>query len=112
MQARIREKREVAKGTLQVTLDLLGEEVACTPGQYFFVTLPDVGHQDDKGLRRHITVVTSPSERRVLGFATRMRDSAFKQSLGELPVGTEVEVEPPKESFSSSRRRIVTFGSS
>lgn len=99
MRARIKEKREVAKGTLLVTFDLLGEEVAFTPGQYFFVTLPDVGYQDDRGLRRHITVVTSPNERGVLGFATRMRDSAFKRSLSELPVGTEVEVEPPKGSF-------------
>jgi ferredoxin-NADP reductase len=99
MRARITEKREVARGTLLVMFDLLGEEVDVTPGQYFFVTLPDVGHEDDKGLRRHFTVVTPPSEKGVLGFATRMRDSAFKRSLGELPVGTEVEVEPPKGSF-------------
>ena len=99
MRAKIKEKREVAKGTLLVTFDLLGEEVDFTPGQYFFVTLPDVGDQDDKGLRRHITVVTSPNEKGVLGFATRMRESAFKRSLGELPVGTNVEVEPPKGSF-------------
>lgn len=99
MKARIREKREVARGTLLVTFDLLGEEVDFQPGQYFFVTLPDVGHQDDKGLRRHITVVTSPNEKGVLGLATRMRDSAFKRSLGELPVGAEVEVEQPKGDF-------------
>ena len=99
MRARMKEKQEVAKGTLLVTFDLLGEEVDFSPGQYFFVTLPDVGHQDDRGLRRHITVVTSPNERGVLGFATRMRDSAFKRSLRELPVGTEVEVEPPKGKF-------------
>ena len=99
MRAQIKEKREVAKGTLLVTFDLLGEVVDFTPGQYFFVTLPDVGHQDDKGLRRHITVVTSPNERGILGFATRMRDSAFKRSLGELPVGADVEVEPPKGNF-------------
>jgi ferredoxin-NADP reductase len=99
MRAQIKEKREVAKGTLLVTFDLLGEEVDFAPGQYFFVTLPDVGYQDDKGLRRHITVVTSPNEKGVLGFATRMRDSAFKRSLGELPVGAEVDVESPKGNF-------------
>jgi ferredoxin-NADP reductase len=99
MRAQIKEKREVAKGTLLVTFDLLGGEVDFSPGQYFFVTLPDVGYQDDKGLRRHITVVTSPNEKGVLGFATRMRDSAFKRSLGELPVGAEVEVESPKGDF-------------
>lgn len=99
MRALIKEKQEVAKGTLLVTFDLLGQEVDFEPGQYFFVTLPDVGHQDEKGLRRHISVVTSPNDKGVLGFATRMRDSAFKRSLRELPVGTEVDVEPPKGKF-------------
>jgi ferredoxin-NADP reductase len=99
MRAQLKEKREIAKGTLLATFDLLGEDVAFKPGQYFFVTLPDVGHQDERGLRRHITVVTSPNEKGVLGFATRMRDSAFKRSLREVPPGTEVEVEPPKGDF-------------
>ncbi len=99
MRARIKEKQDVAKGTLLVTFDLLGEEAEFRPGQYFFVTLPSVGDEDNKGLRRHITVVTSPNEKGVLGFATRMRDSAFKRTLRELPVGTEVEVESPKGKF-------------
>jgi ferredoxin-NADP reductase len=99
MQAQIKEKREVAKGTLLVIFDLLGREVEFEPGQYFFVTLPDLGHQDEKGLRRHITVVTSPNERGVLGLCTRLRDTAFKRSLAELPVGAEVEVEEPKGEF-------------
>jgi ferredoxin-NADP reductase len=99
VRAQIKEKQEVAKGTLLVTFDLLGEAVEFTPGQYFFVTLPSVGEDDDKGLRRHITVVTSPNEKGLLGFATRMRDSAFKRTLRALPVGSEVEVEPPKGKF-------------
>jgi len=37
MQARIKDKHEVAKGTLMVTFDLLGEEVDFQPGQYFWV---------------------------------------------------------------------------
>lgn len=98
MNARIKDKQEVAKGTLFVTFDLLGEQVTFKPGQYFFVTLPEVGHQDDRGLRRHFSVVTSPQDK-VVGLATRMRDSAFKRTLRELPSGTEVEVEQPKGSF-------------
>ena len=43
--------------------------------------------------------MTSPNERGVLGLATRLRDSAFKRTLVELPVGTEVEVEEPKGTF-------------
>jgi len=61
VRALIKEKQEVAKGTLLVTFDLLGEEVDFTPGQYFFVNLTDVGHEDEKGLRRHISVWTSPN---------------------------------------------------
>jgi ferredoxin-NADP reductase len=99
VKARIKEKRDVAKGTLMVVFDVLGEEVDFQPGQYFWVTLLDPPYDDEKGPRRHITVVTSPTERGVLGLATRLRDSAFKRSLAELPEGTEVEVEQPKGSF-------------
>ena len=35
----------------------------------------------------------------MLGLCTRLRDSAFKRSLAELPVGAEVDVEEPKGSF-------------
>jgi NAD(P)H-flavin reductase len=85
MQAKIKDKREVAKGTLMVTFDLLGEEVDFTPGQYFWVELLNPPYDDDKGPRRHISVVSSPTERGVLALATRLRDSAFKRSLAELP---------------------------
>lgn len=99
MRARIAEKREVAKGTLLVVFDLMGHEVEFTAGQYFFVTLLDPPYDDERGARRHFSVVTSPNERGRLGFCTRLRDSAFKRSLAELPVGAEVEVEEPKGSF-------------
>ena len=100
MQATIKEKREVAKGTLFVTFDLGGEDIDFTPGQYFWVELPNKGYEDEKGLRRHITVVTSPTERGVLGLCTRLRDTAFKKTLAELDVGAEVDVEHPKGDFS------------
>ena len=82
MRAVVKEKREVAKGTLMVVFDLLGEEVDYEPGQYFWVTLIDPPYEDEKGPRRHITAVTSPSDRGVLGLCTRLRDTAFKRSLG------------------------------
>jgi ferredoxin-NADP reductase len=99
VQALIKEKQEVAKGTLMVVFDLLGHEVDFTPGQYFWVELPERGYEDDRGLRRHISIVTSPNERGVLGLATRIRDTAFKQTLAELGVGDEVIVEDPKGDF-------------
>src|SRR5438132_618317 len=53
MRARVFEKREVAKGTLLVLFDLLGEEVEFKPGQYFFVTLLDPPYDDERGARHH-----------------------------------------------------------
>jgi ferredoxin-NADP reductase len=99
VRATIKEKREVAKGTLMVVFDLLGREVDFQAGQYFWVELLNPPYEDEKGPRRHISVVTSPNERGVLGLCTRLRDSAFKRSLAELPVGAEVDVEDPKGTF-------------
>lgn len=98
MRARIAEKREVAEGTLFVVFDV-PEEVDFIPGQYFWVELPDRGFSDERGLRRHVSVATSPTEDGVLGLATRLRDSAFKQTLAALDVGDEVDVEQPKGDF-------------
>jgi len=92
----VKETREVAKGTLLAIFDLQGEEVDFRPGQYFWVELLDSPYEDERGLRRHITIVTSPTERGVLGLCTRLRDTAFKKTLAELQVGDEIEVEEPK----------------
>ena len=98
MKAAVAETREVAKGTLLV-LFAVEDYPDYRPGAYFWVELPDRGRDDEKGLRRHISLVTSPTERGVVGLATRVRDTAFKQTLAELKVGDEVQVEEPKGSF-------------
>jgi ferredoxin-NADP reductase len=98
VKATVAEKREVAKGTLLVLFAVDGYP-PYRPGSYFWVELPDRGHRDEKGLRRHISIVTSPTEPGVVGLATRLRDTAFKQTLAELELGDEVEVEEPKGSF-------------
>ena len=98
MRAIVAEKREVAKGTLLV-LFAVEDYPDYRPGAYFWVELPDRGHSDEKGLRRHISLVTSPTETGLVGLATRLRDSAFKRTLAELEAGDEVEVEEPKGSF-------------
>jgi ferredoxin-NADP reductase len=96
--ATIKEKREVAERTLFVTFDLQGEQFEWEPGQYFWVELVDPPYNDDRDNRRHITIVTSPTEG-APGLCTRVRDSGFKRSLSELPVGSPVEVEEPKGDF-------------
>ena len=98
MRATVAETRQVAKGTLLVTF-AVEDYPDYRPGAYFWVELPDRGHDDEKGLRRHISLVTSPTQKGVVGLATRLRDSAFKQTLSELEVGDEVVVEEPKGTF-------------
>ena len=98
MRATVAEKREVAKGTLFVRFAVEGYP-DYRPGHYFWVELPDRGHTDEKGLRRHISLATSPTETGVVGLATRLRDTAFKRTLAELELGDEVQVEEPKGSF-------------
>lgn len=98
MRATVAETREVAKGTLLVLFAVEGYP-DYRPGAYFWVELPDRGHADEKGLRRHISLVTSPTEHGVVGLATRLRDTAFKRTLAELEAGDEVQVEEPKGSF-------------
>jgi ferredoxin-NADP reductase len=98
MRATVRETREVAKGTLLALFDV-DDYPDYRPGAYFWVELPDRGHEDEKGLRRHITIVTSPTEEGVVGLATRLRDTAFKRTLQELSPGDELDVEEPKGSF-------------
>jgi ferredoxin-NADP reductase len=98
VRATVADKREVAKGTLFVRFRV-EDYPDYRPGSYFWVELPDRGHQDEKGLRRHISLATSPTERPLVGLATRIRDTAFKRTLTELEVGDEVLVEEPKGSF-------------
>ena len=98
MRATVSETREVAKGTLFILLAVDGYP-DYRPGSYFWVELPDRGYQDQKGLRRHISLVTSPTETGVVGLTTRLRDTAFKRTLADLQIGDEVQVEEPKGSF-------------
>jgi ferredoxin-NADP reductase len=98
VRAIVRETRELAEGTL-LALFAVEDYPDYRPGAYFWVELPDRGHDDEKGLRRHISLVTSPTEHGVVGLATRLRDTAFKRTLAELEVGDEVQVEEPKGSF-------------
>ena len=98
MRGTVSETREVAKGTLLVLFAVDGYP-DFRPGSYFWVELPERGHQDEKGLRRHISLITSPTEQGIVGLATRLRETAFKRTLLELGIGDGVEVEEPKGSF-------------
>jgi len=93
IKATIRERKEIAEGTMMITYDLHGEEVRFRPGQYFFITIPNMLYPDDRGNRRHFSIVNSPNEHGIITMATRWRaSSGFKTSLRDMPIGSEVEI--------------------
>ena len=65
-----------------------------TAGQFCFLNLPDMGFNDERGLRRHLSIASSPLENELL-FATKMSESAFKKTLRAMTAGTAITVEPP-----------------
>jgi len=67
-------------------------------GQYCFLNLPDKGFMDKRGLRRHLTIASSPLEKELL-FATRITGSAFKKTLKELSPGEAITIEKPLGNF-------------
>lgn len=98
MLGKIKDKREIAKDTLQVTFET-SEPFTFKAGQYCFVTLTAPPYPDERGNKHHFSIVNSPNDKGIITIATRLRDSGFKKSLKELPVGTEVEFGPISGSF-------------
>ncbi len=99
MKAKISDKKEIAEGTLWVEFDLLGKTIGFKPGQFFYIDLINPPHNDSKGSHRHFTIVNSPDESGIIEMATRIRDSAFKKSLVEMPIGSEAEISGPDGNF-------------
>ena len=89
--ARISGMREVARGTLEVTFGC-EEPFTFKAGQFFTLILPNPPYTDERGNRRYFSIINPPGRKGIITIATRMRDSAFKRSLREMPIGGEVEV--------------------
>jgi ferredoxin-NADP reductase len=98
MIATIKNKKEIAAGTLLVDFELKNR-ISFQAGQYFFITLIDPPYTDAKGSVRHFTIVNSPNQPEIITMATRISETAFKKSLKELPIGTEVEIGEIKGNF-------------
>lgn len=96
MKAKIKNKKEIAKGTLFVEFDLLGEKVKFKSGQYFFITLLNPPFKGDgpRDTTHHFSIVNSPNQNGTIEMTTRIRqESNFKKSLAKLPLGSEVEID-------------------
>jgi ferredoxin-NADP reductase len=63
-------------------------------GQYCLVSVPDIGFQDDRGLRRPFSISSSPLEKELL-FVTKVSGSALKRTMVEMPPGTAITLGQP-----------------
>jgi ferredoxin-NADP reductase len=91
MISRIKDRKDIAKDTLMIELDV-SPSPSFKPGQYMTLALINPPYTDEKGIMRAFSIVNPPSQKNTLSFATRKTGSAFKRSLEELPLCTEVDV--------------------
>ncbi|MBI5015467.1 MAG: FAD-dependent oxidoreductase [Deltaproteobacteria bacterium] len=95
--SRLLDRREIAGELMTFRLERpAGYEFRA--GQFCFLELPDLGFQGDRGLRRHLSLASSPTETDLL-FGTRKSQSAFKQTLAALPLGSPITIEEPRGSL-------------
>lgn len=90
-------KETVATGTMAFHLEKpKGFEFRA--GQFGDITLLDPPQTDEKGNTRGFSIASAPYESEIV-MATRMRDTAFKRVIKDLPDGTEIKLDAPYGDF-------------
>lgn len=97
------DRQQIADGTYSFTFDLKGQPFPYKPGQTVDLTYPDMPRTDEAGNKRTFSIAAAPGHDRLM-VATRDRGSAFKRSLIQAPIGTELEVDGPYGSFTLPNR--------
>lgn len=94
---KITDKKEIANGTMEFFLEK-PEGFEFRAGQFCDITLIDPPETDEEGNTRGFSLVAAPYED-YLAVATRLRDTAFKRVLRNLPDGAEVKFDAPYGDF-------------
>lgn len=100
-EVRLKSKKEIAKGTMAFEFEK-PQGFQFTAGQFIVVTL-DIKETDERGNIRPFSIASVPYEKNIM-IAMRMRDSAFKRHLKEMPLGTEVKIDGPKGFFTLPKK--------
>ncbi len=94
---KLRRKETVAKGTMAFYFEK-PEGFTYRAGQYADYILANPPETDAEGNKRTFSFASTPSEPELM-IATRLRDTAFKSVLKNLPEGNELEMDGPYGSF-------------
>ncbi|OGZ17999.1 MAG: hypothetical protein A2494_01865 [Candidatus Lloydbacteria bacterium RIFOXYC12_FULL_46_25] len=92
--AKFLEKKEVAPNKYELTF-LLDRHMEYKAGQYIWVELPQIRHDDPKGSRRSFSLLTAPSDSKEVSILVEGSESGFKRSLLNLERGSEVNIIGP-----------------
>ena len=108
----IKERKEVAKDTVEISLDLKQQDFPFEAGQYLRLTIPELHHPDPQGNYRDFSIASSPNNRGTLQVVMRKSESGFKKTLSELPMESRVEIMGPRGSsfvLSKNNRKTTVF---
>lgn len=97
IQSKIIKKLTVAEGTLAVQIEKPAG-FNYRAGQYIDVSLIDPPETDAEGNTRTFSIASAPCEPYLM-VATRLRDTAFKRTLQNLPDGSAIKIDGPFGSF-------------
>jgi len=95
----LKKREEVAEDTMSFHFDTSGTDFKFKAGQNCDFTLEDPPYTDAEGTTRPFSLSSSPNLKDEIVITTRMRETAFKKSLKEMPLGAPVKVEGPMGSF-------------
>ncbi len=106
MRVRLKERRSEAAEVISFIFDLGGQPFEYQPGQYVFCELDALDFADERGNRRHFTISSSPTEKGVVMFTTRIRGSGFKETLRHASLGYEINIGTPLGHFVMPKGKI------
>jgi ferredoxin-NADP reductase len=89
----LKSRKEIAAGTMAFHF-VKPANFLFVPGQAGDFTLPNPPQTDKEGDKRSFSLASAPYEDDLI-VATRMRDTAFKNSLKIVPLGTELLLDAP-----------------
>jgi len=111
----LKERRPETADVISFIFDLDGQPFEYRPGQYVTYQLDALAFPDPRGPGRHFTISSSPTEKGIVMFTTRMRGSGFKETLRNAPSGYELSIGVPVGRFvmseeSETRHHVFMAG--
>jgi ferredoxin-NADP reductase len=106
--SKLKDRKEVAERTIAFRFEK-PSGWTFKAGQFIDMTLLDPAETDSEGNTRGFSIASGPHEETLM-VATRMRDTAFKRVLKNMPIGTAVKIEGPSGDLTlpnNSKRAVV-----